>query len=179
MFSNNSVVKKYYEILSTTGGGNTGGGGGTGGTDPIASLFIAKANIILNFYNDHNLQAFNNEIIIFNNLKTLYPSYIDNTQILVVTNFVNIIDTLYNVNLDLINQKTILENELLVEHNSFYNINMDSYNLIQNTQLDIVYLQYLLMYDLNDSNGIFIPSKLEVAKQVLINNNYVLVNLKK
>ena len=33
-------------------------------------------------------------------------------------------------------------------------------------------------YNLENTNGIFISSKLETTKQVLISNNYVLVNFK-
>ena len=176
MFSNNTTVKKYYTTITTINIG-TGTGTSVGTLSPVSLLFIAKANIILNYYNSSNLLAFNSEIINFNNLKSLYPDYIYDSLLVLITNFINIIETLFNINIDLLEQKTILEKELLVVHNLFYNISIDSYNLVQNTSLDLVYLQYLLMFNLNDSNGIFIPSKLETAKQVLISNNYVLVNL--
>lgn len=43
---------------------------------------------------------------------------------------------------------------------------------IQNTDLKLEYLQYLITFDINESNGIFLEDKLEIAKQILKDNNY-------
>jgi len=42
----------------------------------------------------------------------------------------------------------------------------------QNTDLKLEYLQYLITFDINESNGIFLEDKLEIAKKILKDNNY-------
>ena len=42
----------------------------------------------------------------------------------------------------------------------------------QNTDLKLEYLQYLIIFDINESNGIFLEDKLEIAKKILKDNNY-------
>ena len=43
---------------------------------------------------------------------------------------------------------------------------------LQDTDLKLEYLQYLITFDINESNGIFLEDKLEIAKKILKDNNY-------
>jgi len=43
-----------------------------------------------------------------------------------------------------------------------------------NTDLKLEYLQYMILYDINESNGEFLEDKLNLAREILKNNNYKL-----
>ena len=43
-----------------------------------------------------------------------------------------------------------------------------------NTDLKLEYLQYMITFDINESNGEFLEDKLEIAREILKNNNYKL-----
>jgi hypothetical protein len=52
------------------------------------------------------------------------------------------------------------------------NILSEETNSLQDTDLKLEYLQYLITFDINESNGIFLEDKLEIAKKILKDNNY-------
>jgi hypothetical protein len=47
-------------------------------------------------------------------------------------------------------------------------------NTNDNTDLKLEYLQYMILYDINESNGEFLEDKLNLAREILKNNNYKL-----
>jgi len=47
-------------------------------------------------------------------------------------------------------------------------------NTNNNTDLKLEYLQYLILYDINETNGEFLEDKLNLAREILKNNNYKL-----
>ena len=58
------------------------------------------------------------------------------------------------------------------------NINVGEKIINQDTSLKLVYLQYLLMFNINSSNGIFLDSNLQKAQRVLdLNNGKLVTNL--
>ena len=52
--------------------------------------------------------------------------------------------------------------------NNFENIELNSSN---DTDLKLEYLQYLISFDINETNGEFVEEKLEIARIILQNNN--------
>jgi hypothetical protein len=52
------------------------------------------------------------------------------------------------------------------------NVLSEQTDSLQNTDLKLEYLQYLITFDINESNGIFLEDKLEIAKKILKDNNY-------
>jgi hypothetical protein len=61
-----------------------------------------------------------------------------------------------------------------IEENDVNNANnlSEESNIPNNTDLKLEYLQYLITFDINESNGIFLEDKLEIAKKILKDNNY-------
>lgn len=162
MYSNQTKV--YYSTLATTNGG-----GGNGGENP----FVTESLVLLNLYNNGNVQGFTDELPVFQELKVTNPNYkLDNTS-LVVTQLVDIMNSLLIVKKDLEDQIYILENnDFCISHNN--NLNINSVQMTQHSGLKLEYLQYLLMYDIKLTNGIFIDIYLKEAKQVLEQNGGIL-----
>jgi hypothetical protein len=83
-----------------------------------------------------------------------------------------IIYSLLLVKQDLQNQITVLEN--LEKYNSPDVKLQGTKQLTQNSSIKLVYLQYLLLYDISLTNGIFIDQYLSEAQQVLDKNGGLL-----
>lgn len=172
MFNNNSLLKRYYITSNTIG---------TSAGLTFSPEFISKGKLIIQYYTTNSLIDFNNNVLDYNELKIKYPSYISDPYLNIISQLVDIVNVLYNSNIDLKTQNFNLENALKNSKCTCGGERLGTsskYSIVQDTTIDIVYLQYLLIYSLTDSNGIFIPSRLETARQILSNNGGKLLNLK-
>lgn len=158
------ITKAYYKFLipdTSTIDGGTG--------SPLGDLFLKEIIILIKLYLLNDITGFNLAYSsTFENLKTSNSSYTLDKYASSLVDLIDIIYSLIAVNADLKKQITILENEELALFNQ--SVNITSVSLSQNTSLKMEYLQYLLLYDINLTNGMFIDSYLEVAKQVLTDN---------
>ena len=82
-----------------------------------------------------------------------------------------------NVNTDLNKQLIFLENnDLYIINND--RINISSKIITQDTKIKLVYVQYLLMYNISSTNGIFITEYLNNAQRLLnINKGKIVTNI--
>lgn len=97
-------------------------------------------------------ENFNNELKLLNNIKIQ-----QNNNLLPLIKIFNIIKTNFN-------DITIDDIET--------NLTKEAKN--NNTDLKLEYLQYLILFDINESNGEFLEDKLETAREILKNNDYKL-----
>lgn len=171
MYSNQTKV--YYTTLPTSsGGGGSGGGGGGGGTDGD-NPFVTESLVLLDLYNNGNVQGFFNELPTFQQLKVTNPNYKLNNTSLAVTQLVDIMNSLLIVKKDLEDQIYILENnDFCISHNN--NLNINSVQMTQHSGLKLEYVQYLLLYDIKLTNGIFIDTYLAESRKVLEQNGGLL-----
>lgn len=168
MYSNQTKV--YYTTLPTTnGGGGTGGSGGINGDNP----FVTESLVLLDLYNKGNVQGFYNELPTFQQLKVTNPDYKLNNTSSSVTQLVDIMNSLLIVKKDLEDQIYILENNnFCISHDN--NLNIASVQMTQHSGLKLEYLQYLLLYDIKLTNGIFIDTYLTESRKVLEQNGGIL-----
>jgi hypothetical protein len=166
MYSNKTKV--YYATLVQVETGT-----GTGSTTSIIDLlFIEKATIIIADYNINNFLSYDNELLNLIKLQIANPLYnlspISNT----ISELIKIVNDLNNTRLDLENQIHIGSNS---SNGSNLTINSTTKNIVQNSSIKLLYVQYLLMYDLKLTNGVFIESYLTNAAAVLAANGNTLV----
>jgi hypothetical protein len=112
---------------------------------------------------------FNNFPIVLKNDQKIYNSYN------------KILETI-------INKDQVNFNKEIIEYSKYKNININDplykiFNIIKNnfenielnssndTDLKLEYLQYLISFDINETNGEFLEEKLEIARIILQNNN--------
>lgn len=145
---------------------------------PSDTLFIDIADKFAKYYINNNLSNFNNLLPALSALQKSYPNYKTSIIASTVVNLVNCLSSMINVNNDLNNQLAFLENNDLFIIKQIP-IAFPKQTITQNTGLKLVYTQYLLMYDIRASNGIFIQSYLDNAQKVLNFSKGVLVNNKK
>lgn len=156
-------TKQYYISLPSTANGS-----GSSDTS-INSLFNNVALNLIDAYNTGNKPIFNKTFQELQQLKLMNPNYTLTSELNIYIQTIDIINGLINVNADLLNQIRTLE-QVTYDHCHDRNINIETYNISQNTQINLVYLQYLLMFDLNVTNGLFIDSYLQQAQVVLDQN---------
>jgi hypothetical protein len=164
MYSNQSKV--YYSNLVQTRTGLSG-------TTSIMDLsFIAEASLIIADYNINNFLSYDNEFLNLIKLQIANPLYylspISNT----ISELIKLINNLNNTKLDLENQINL---GFKSTNGSNLTINANSKNISQNSSIKLLYVQYLLMYDLKLTNGVFIDLYLNNAAAVLAANGNTLV----
>jgi hypothetical protein len=121
-----------------------------------------------NSIKDKIIKEFNN----LNILKKQLPNYNFVTELVLMTQLINIINNYININTDLYNQISNLEDaiDFAVKSQSNSNYITNTKILVQNTEINLEYLQYLIMFDIQESNGLFLENNLLIAKEVLRNN---------
>lgn len=153
--------KQFYSNLSS---------GNTNNTNTVA--FTNEGLILLKYYNQ-NINSYINEINNnYTKLKNQYPNYKLEDGSIVISSMSEIIYSLLLVKQDLQNQITVLEN--LEKYNTPDLKLQGTKQLTQNSSIKLVYLQYLLLYDISLTNGIFIDIYLSEAQQVLDKNGGLL-----
>jgi hypothetical protein len=158
MYSN--PKKAYYNALSNSGSGSV-----------VGSAFIKEAIILLNYYNSNNIILWNTEYnSIYAQLKASNQNYQNDTTAYTISQLIDNLNTSIIVTADLRNQVIVLEQTLAIEHNDSSNMVLGSGSIEQNAQLNKVYVQYMLIFNLSSTNGIFIPSNLNKAQNLLDTN---------
>lgn len=155
-------TKQYYIQLSTSGNGSIDS------SSSLKSLFNNVALNLIDAYNSGNTDLFKNTFLQLQQLKVQNPDYILTSELNIYIQTIDIINALINVNSDLLKQITALEQ--ITYNNCNHNIGLEVYNIQQDTQINLVYIQYLLMFDLSLTNGLFIDSYLEQARITLEEN---------
>jgi len=152
--------KQFYSSLS--------GGGSNNNT--IA--FTNEGLVLLKYYNK-NINSYIDEIKTnYTKLKNQFPNYKLENGSVVISSMSEIIYSLLLVKKDLENQISVLEN---MEKPQIPKVEVNVPNpLVQNSSIKLVYLQYLLLYDISLTNGIFIDQYLEEAQKILDNNGGLL-----
>jgi hypothetical protein len=147
----------------------------TNQNSPMLVAFTNEGIKLLDLYAKKCMNDYLTEVVTnFRKLKTTYPNYENDNSIKFITSFV---DNVYN--LIIINDTLEDEIELLKNHCMEYtNINKimitDSENIKQSADIKLVYLQYLLLYDLSLTNGVFVDKFLTEAETILNRNGGVL-----
>ena len=156
---NKGTPKQYYISSDNSNTVNT-------------NAFVAEGLILLNNYNK-SIDSYINEINTnYTNLKNQYPNYRLEDGSLVISSFAEIVYSLLLVKKDLENQISILEN---IEKPQIEHVGLQVTKPIeQNSSIKLVYLQYLLLFDISLTNGIFIDQYLQEAQQVLDKNGGLL-----
>jgi len=114
-------------------------------------LFSYSFHRILESIINKDQKIFNKELNDLNKLKLKYSNKLNNN----INPFLKILDILKNN-----------FNDLSVD-NIENNLNSE----INNTELKLEYLQYLISFDINESNGEFLEDKLEKSREILKNND--------
>ena len=160
-------TKPYYIQINNTSS--------TTQSSPMLTAFTNEGLKLLDLYakkcmNDYLTEVETN----YKKLKTTYPNYQNESSINVITSFV---DSMYN--LLIINDTLEDEIELLRNRCTAY-AHMDKISVIeikeleQSADIKIVYLQYLLLYDLSLTDGVFVDKFLVEAENILKRNGGIL-----
>lgn len=165
MYSNKSKV--YYVELSQTGTCNI-----NGSISMIDLSFVEKATLILAEYKINNFEAYDNEYLNLIKLQIDNPTYYLSPISNVISDLINLVNELNNLKLNLENQIYIGTNSTT---GSNLTVNANTKDLSQNSSIKLLYIQYLLMYDLQSTNGVFIDAYLTNAAAVLAANGNTLV----
>ena len=144
-------------------------------SNAITNAYTKQGQILLKYYNSGQRNKFFTEYNTnFLQLKLQYTNIDDTSKI--IKSFIDITNNLLILNNtlqqqidDLITnggsggyQPTLFENSVA--------LNVPNTNLTQDTTLKLVYVQYLIMFDIRLTNGIFIESNLAEAQKVLNDN---------
>jgi len=137
--------------------------------------FIDEANTLLQYYYNNNIIEYNHEIdTIYSNLKSTIPTYVNSTTSNVIVQLIDLFNLLLTSNTDLQDQIVVLEQELFQQINENSKIEICKTSINQDSVFKLVYLQYLLMYDITLTDGLFIDTYLQNAQNVLDLNNGML-----
>lgn len=139
--------------------------------DNMSNPFFNQANLLLSLYYKHDIKAFNCNYIKFNKLLIQYPNYKYNSSQKIIVKLLQIVNILYNLDVDLKEQLNFCENDMIHLYDRNIGVECQKLDIVQNTSIDLAYLQYLLLYDIEETNGLFIESNLIIARQVLADNN--------
>lgn len=146
--------KQYYLNLSNTIDTNTN-----------TYTFTKEGLLLLKLYNN-DVNSYISEIQNnYTKLKEQFPNYKLEDGSVVITSMAEIIYSLLLVKKDLENQITALEN-LQKDTTSKVHI-PEPKQVSQNSAIKLVYLQYLLLFDISLTNGIFIDQYLLESQKVL------------
>lgn len=119
-------------------------------------LFVDKTNPLLEI-----------EITTLSGLIINYPNYklTDSLNIMV-----QLVDTVRNLRELVVDLKTQVA--AIFHTDDKQRLLMTETKIIQDTNIKLEYLQYLLMFDIKISNGLFLQANLEAAREVLRTNGY-------
>jgi hypothetical protein len=157
-------TKRYYDSVSNT------------------NIFVVESST-MQLFNEYifgildaiwlnDYDKFAVEVEKLNGLKGEYPNYklTDSLNIMV-----QLVDTVRNFReqiVDLKLQLANLEEVLANQFNQNTKLQMPETQIVQDTTIKLEYMQYLLMFDISESRGIFLEANLERARQVLQENGY-------
>lgn len=160
--SNANIINKYYKQSSI-----------------IASKFDKFLQYIINmikFLKTKNFDSYYIELNKFNTYRRTNISYLDIKELKLISQLIDIITNFVTTIDSMISQITSLEIRLSQKCKDEMYTSLHNAKVIkQDTGLKLEYLQYLLLFDINESNGLFIETYLNVARNLLISNNNNLV----
>ena len=170
-------TKSYYSSQSQNSQTNSKSNSFSYSSNNIFNKQIQKIVLILtnsDSTNDKNKinSLFLKEINNLNILKKQLPNYSIVTELVLMTQLVNIVNNYININSDLYSQINNLEEAISfavsAQSNSNYITNKKV--LVQDTQINLEYMQYLIMFNIQESNGLFLDNNLQIAIELLRNN---------
>ena len=142
----------------------------------INIVFLKYINNLITSINSNNDDLFFDILNDFNFYKLNHKSYISILELKLMSSLVEIITNYFTTINSLNNQITSLERRLLQKHCNEGNTSLYNYkNINQDTLLKKEYIQYLLLFDLKKSNGVFIETYLNIARDLLSKNNNELI----
>ena len=112
------------------------------------------------------------EIDKLNELKAQYPNYKYTDSLNIMVQLVDIVRNFREQIVDLKSQLNNLEETLANDTKCGTKISMPETQIIQDTSIKLEYMQYLLMFDINETRGIFLEANLERAREVLKENGF-------
>jgi hypothetical protein len=112
------------------------------------------------------------EIDKLNELKAQYPNYRYTDSLNIMVQLVDIVRNFREQIVDLKSQLQNLEETLANDTKCGTKISMPETQIIQDTSIKLEYMQYLLMFDINETRGIFLEANLERAREVLKENGF-------
>ncbi len=157
-------TKRYYNSISNTNINTV-----------ESSTTILFNEYILNILDAIWLQdyvKFYVEIEKLNGLKAQYPNYKYTDSLNIMVELVDLVRNFREQIVDLKSQLNNLEDTLANDIKCGTKINMPETQIIQDTSIKLEYMQYLLMFDINESRGIFLQANLERAREVLKENGF-------
>ncbi len=161
-------------IRSGNSGGSASGASGT--SNVITSAFTKQGIKLLKIYANNCIEDYFTEVETnFKKLKKTYPQYKFDDSAYVISSF---IDAVYN----LLTVNDTLDDEIKLLRQKIASINADRQKIIvkegetvtQSSSIKLVYLQYMLLYDLTLTNGKFVQIYLDEAEKVLRQNGGIL-----
>ena len=159
------ITKKYYPNNCSNNCSNN---------NTHDTPFLKQVKLLISLYYKYNIQNFNNQYIKFYQSFNLYPNNKHNPSYIIIIRLLQIINNLYNLVTNLKDQISSYENDINPIYNN-NNMELQKLDIVQNTSIDLVYMQYLLLFDIEETNGLFLENNLNIARQVLANNNRKLV----
>jgi hypothetical protein len=157
-------TKRYYNSISNTNIFTV-----------ESSTTILFNEYILNILDAVWIQDYNKfyiEIDKLNELKAQYPNYKYTDSLNIMVQLVDIVRNFREQIVDLKLQLQNLEETLSNNIKTNSRISMPETQIIQDTSIKLEYMQYLLMFDINESRGIFLEANLERAREVLRENGF-------
>ena len=109
------------------------------------------------------------EVLNLNILKKQLPNYSFVTELLLMTQLINIINNYINITNDLSSQINNLEDAITfaANRNDTSNYIVNKKVLVQDTMLNLEYVQYLIMFDIQQSNGLFLDANIKTKKTII------------
>ena len=157
-------TKRYYNSISNTNIFTV-----------ESSTTILFNEYILNILDAVWMQDYNKfyiEIDKLNELKAQYPNYKYTDSLNIMVQLVDIVRNFREQIVDLKLQLQNLEETLSNNIKTNSRISMPETQIIQDTSIKLEYMQYLLMFDINESRGIFLEANLERAREILKENGF-------
>jgi len=173
MYSNNT--KSYYNNVESTSSYTPYNNSSS--LTYSDTLFVNIAISLITVYNKNNMNSYNKCLDNLRLLQKSNPNYKNSIISNTVSNLITALNNMLNVNTDLNKQLIFLENnDLYIINND--RINISSKIITQDTKIKLVYVQYLLMYNISSTNGIFITEYLNNAQRLLnINKGKIDTNI--
>ena len=145
-------------------------------TNTNTTAFVLLSKSLVETYNKNQTTLFSELLNDLNNLKNSNSNYKFDVTSSTIVDLVNLINSLIITKNDILEQLRRCELDDLAEYKSRFT-KLTEKTIEQNSGIKLVYLQYLLMYDISGTNGLFIDEYLLEAQKVLDENGGLLKHL--
>jgi hypothetical protein len=143
---------------------------------PLNYIFNEEVLKIIYYYTNNITDKFNASIIKYTQLQKSFSTYSSVTELSIEKQLVDLLRNNMSSIDDLkqqINNLEISLNECMNKNSTLYQKKFNSLvdkQLTQDASIKLEYLQYLIMFDISASNGLFLPAQLDIAIDALKNN---------